>query len=224
MKIGVFGTGMVAKALAGRLATLGHDVMIGTRDPKATLARVDKDGSASFRAWQQAHPTVALATFAEAAMHGELLVNATNGDGTPPALTAAGAEAIGDKVLIDVANPLDFSRGMPPSLSVCNTNSLAEHIQRAFPRARVVKTLNTVNANLMVAPKDLADGNHTMFVCGNDAEARQAAIGLLGEFGWRDIVDLGDITAARAMEMYLPLWLRLFGTGGSPMFSIKVVR
>ncbi len=127
-------------------------------------------------------------------------------------------------MLIDIANPLDFSHGMPPSLSVCNTDSLGEHIQRAFPRARVVKTLNTVNANVMVAPKELAGGDHTMFVCGNDAEAKRTVTGLLGEFGWTDIVDLGDITAARATEMYLPLWLRLFGAAGSPTFSIKVVR
>ena len=113
---------------------------------------------------------------------------------------------------------------MPPSLSVCNTNSLGEQIQRAFPRARVVKTLNTVNANLMIEPKALAGGDHTMFVCGNDADAKQAAIGLLSEFGWTDIIDLGDIAAARGTEMYLPLWLRLMGVAGGPAFSIKVVR
>lgn len=226
MKIGILGTGMVAKALAGGLSALGHDVMMGTREPVATLARGAAGGSGTpaFRAWKEAHPSISLVTFAEAARHGELLINATNGDGTPPALTAAGADAIGDKVLIDVANPLDFSHGMPPSLSVCNTDSLGEHVQRAFPRARVVKTLNIVNANVMVAPRDLAGGDHTMFVCGNDAEARQTAGSLLGELGWTDIIDLGDITAARAMEMYLVLWLRLMGSVGSPMFSIKVVR
>ena len=128
MKIGVLGTGMVAKAIAGKLAALGHDVMIGTRDPAKTLARSETNrfGHPPFRTWKDEHPTVAVGTFAAAAEHGELIVNATNGDGTPPALTAAGAEAIGDKVLIDIANPLDFSRGMPPSLSVCNTDSLGE--------------------------------------------------------------------------------------------------
>lgn len=226
MKIGILGTGMVAQALAGKLATLGHDVTVGTRDPRSTLAR-DQPGSFGnppFKVWKEAHPTVSLNTFAGAANHGELLVNATNGDATLAALTAAGADAIGDKVLIDVSNPLDFSAGMPPSLSVCNTDSLAEQIQRAFPRARVVKTLNTVNASLMVEPKRLADGDHTMFVCGNDGDAKQAATSLLREFGWTDIVDLGDVATARGTEMYLPLWLRLFAAVGKPNFSIKLVR
>ncbi len=226
MKIGILGTGMVAKALAGRLAELGNAVMIGTRDPQATLARSKPDGFGNppFRDWQEAHANVALGTFADAAAHGELLINATNGNGSLAALDAAGAGTIADKVLIDVSNPLDFSAGMPPSLTVCNTNSLAEQIQRAFPRARVVKTLNTVNANIMVYPKQLAGGDHTMFVCGNDTEAKRATVRLLGEFGWSDVIDLGDIANARGMEMYLPLWLRLFGAVGSPNFSFKLVR
>ena len=226
MKIGILGTGMVAKALAGKLAELGHSVMIGTRDPEATLARSAPDGFGNppFRVWKEAQPKVDLGTFAAAAEHGELLINATNGAAALAALDAAGAQAIGDKVLIDISVPLDFSRGMPPSLFVCNTDSLGEQIQRAFPRARVVKTLNTVNASLMIAPKQLADGDHTMFVSGNDAGAKQVATRLLGEFGWTDVIDLGDISTARGTEMYLPLWLRLWGVAGSPAFSIKVVR
>ena len=225
MKIGILGTGMVAKALAGRLAALGHHVMIGTRDPQATLARSEADrfGNPPFKVWKDAHPGVALGTFAAAAEHGEIILNATNGGGTLAALNAAGAQAIGDKVLIDISVPLDFSRGFPPSLFVCNTDSLGEQIQRAFPRARVVKTLNTVNASVMIEPKRLADGDHTMFVCGNDAAAKQATVRLLGEFGWSDVLDLGDITTARGTEMYLPLWLRLYAAVGSPTFSIKVV-
>ena len=226
MKIGVLGTGMVAQAVAGKLAALGHTVMIGTRDPAGTLARSANDGMGNppFRVWQEKHPAVALGTFAEAARHGEMLVNATNGNGSLPALEAAGAAAIGDKVLIDISVPLDFSRGMPPSLFVCNTDSLGERIQRAFPEARVVKTLNTVNARVMVAPMELAGSDHTMFVSGNDPQAKQAATKLLVAFGWTDIIDLGDIATARATEMYLPLWLCLFGAAGSPLVSIKVVR
>jgi hypothetical protein len=226
MKIGVLGTGMVAKALAGKLAERGHSVMIGTRDPEATLARDQKDGFGNppFRDWKAAQPKVDLGTFAAAAEHGDLLINATNGAGALAALETAGAQAIADKVLIDVSVPLDFSAGFPPSLFVCNTDSLGEQIQRAFPRARVVKTLNTVNANLMIEPKALAGGDHTMFVSGNDADAKQAATRLLGEFGWTDIMDLGDLSTARGTEMYLPLWLRLFAAVGGPMFSIKVVR
>ena len=226
MKIGILGTGMVAKALAGKLAELGHGVMIGTRDPEATLARSAEDGFGNppFRAWKEAQPKVDLGTFAAAAEHGELLINATNGAAALAALDAAGAEAIGDKVLIDISVPLDFSHGRPPSLFVCNTNSLGEQIQRAFPRARVVKTLNTVNASVMIAPKLLSDGDHTMFVSGNDAGAKQVVTRLLGEFGWVDVIDLGDIATARGTEMYLPLWLRLWGIVGGPAFSIKVVR
>jgi predicted dinucleotide-binding enzyme len=225
MKIGILGTGMVAQAIADKLAALGHSAMIGTRDPTATLARTQGSfGGPPFKVWKDKHPTVALGTFAEAARHGELIVNATNGEGAIAALQSAGADAIGDKVVIDISNPLDFSKGRPPSLSVCNTDSLGEQIQRAFPRARVVKTLNTVNASVMVDPRALAGGDHTLFVSGNDTEAKQAATRLLNAFGWTDVLDLGDITTARGTEMYLPLWIRLIGIVGGPMFSIKVVR
>ncbi len=226
MKIGILGTGPVGQTLAAALAERGHDVFIGTRDPQATLERTDNDtfGNPPFKVWKQNHPAVGLGSFTEAARHGELLINATNGNGALAALNAAGVEAIGEKVLIDVSNPLDFSHGMPPSLSVCNTDSLGEQIQTALPRARVVKTLNTVNAYLMVDPKQLAGGDHTMFVCGNDANAKTEAKTLLADFGWRDIVDLGDISNARGTEMYLPLWARLWMATQSPMFSVKLVR
>lgn len=226
MKIGVFGTGPVGQTLAGKLSALGHDVMIGTRDPAATLARTDKDsfGNPPFKDWKAAHGEVGFGTYAEAARHGELLINATNGNGALAALEAAGAAAIGDKVVIDVSNPLDFSRGMPPRLSVCNDDSIGEQIQRAFPRARVVKTLNTVNANLMVDPRQLAGGDHSMFMAGDDATAKATAKSLLESFGWSDIVDLGGIANARGTEMYLPLWIRLWSATQTPMFSIKLVR
>lgn len=225
MKIGIFGTGPVGQTLAAKLASLGHDVSIGTRDPAATLKRNDNDsfGNPPFRVWKEKHGSIGFDGFAEAARHGELLINATNGNGALAAVEAAG-DAVDGKVLIDVSNPLDFSRGMPPSLSVCNTDSLGEQIQRAAPRARVVKTLNTVNAHLMVDPGQLAGGDHTMFVCGNDAAAKAEAKALLEGFGWRDIVDLGDIANARGTEMYLPLWVRLWMATQSPMFSIKLVR
>lgn len=226
MKIGILGTGMVGQTLAGKLSALGYDVMIGTRDPGATLARSGNDsfGNPPFRVFKEEHPAIGLGTFAQAARHGEIIINATNGGGALTALEAAGTDAIGSKVLIDVSNPLDFSRGMPPTLSVCNTDSTGEQIQRAFPKARVVKTLNTVNAHLMVDPKQLAGGDHTMFVCGNDSGAKGEAVKLLGAFAWTDILDLGDITMARGTEMYLPLWIRLWMATGKPMFSIKVVR
>jgi predicted dinucleotide-binding enzyme len=227
MKITVLGTGIVGQTLAAKLDSLGFDVRIGTRDPAATLARREPGqfGNPSFSEWSQAHPRVKVATFATAAAHGEVILNALSGAGTLEALDAAGAAHLAGKILIDVSNPLDFSKGFPPSLSVVNTDSLGEQIQRRFPAARVVKTLNTVNAFLMVDPGQLAGGEHTMFVSGNDADARRQVSGWLREwFGWKDVIELGDITNARGTEMYLPLWVRVFGAVGTPTFSIRVVR
>ena len=227
MQIGILGTGVVGQTLAAALAAKGHDVMIGTRDPRATLARDTGNAfdKTPFRDWQAANSAVRLGTFAEAARFGEALVNATSGDGALPALQAAGADALGEKVLLDIANPLDFSRGMPPTLSVCNTDSLGEQIQRAFPRLRVVKTLNTTTVLVMVNPAAVAGGDHSMFVCGNDADAKAKVTTWLREwFGWRDVIDLGDITTARGTEMLLPIWLRLWGALGTPRFNFKIAR
>lgn len=151
MQIGIFGTGVVGQTLAAALTAGGHAVMIGTRDPAATLGRDTGNvfSATPFRDWHAANPGIRLGSFAEAARFGEVLVNATSGQGALPALQAAGEDALGEKVMLDVANPLDFSRGMPPTLSVCNTDSLAEQMQRAFPRLRVVKTLNTTNVMVM---------------------------------------------------------------------------
>jgi predicted dinucleotide-binding enzyme len=141
------------------------------------------------------------------------------------ALKAAGEANLKGKILMDIANPLDFSKGMPSSLSVSNTDSLGEQIQRAFPEVKVVKTLNTVNAYVMANPRQLADGDHHVFVSGNDAEAKAQVTDLLKNgFGWKQVIDLGDITSARGAEMYLLLWLRLFGALQTPMYNIKVVK
>ena len=226
MKIAVLGTGMVGRAIAGRAAALGNDVAIGTRDPQATLARTESDqmGNAPYSAWQAEHEDVALLPFAEAAAHGELVVNATSGGSSLEVLRLAGAENLAGKVLVDIANPLDFSNGFPPTLSVKDTDSLAEQIQRAFPDAKVVKTLNTLNAVLMVDPAELAGGDHTIFVSGDDAEAKATATELLRSFGWQDIIDLGDLSTARGTEMLLPVWLRLMNALGTPAFNFKIVR
>ncbi|WP_211880960.1 NADPH-dependent F420 reductase [Pseudarthrobacter albicanus] len=226
MKIAVLGTGTVGPTLAGALAGLGHDVVIGTRDPQATLARTEpgRMGAAPFAQWHAAHSQIGVAAFAEAAAGADIVVNATNGGGSLGALTAAGAANLAGKVVIDVANPLDFSHGMPPSLSPVNTDSLAEQIQRAFPEARVVKTLNTMTASVMVDPAAVAGGDHSVFVSGNDAEAKKTVAGLLKGFGHRDIIDLGDITTARGAEMIMPLWLRLWGALGTGQFNFKIVR
>jgi predicted dinucleotide-binding enzyme len=226
MKIGVFGTGVVGRTVATKLGELGHQLFVGTRDPAETLARTGGDsyGNPPFKAWREQHADFGFGTFAEAATHGELLINATVGEGAITALQLAGAANLTGKVLMDLSNPLDFSRGMPPSLTVCNTDSLGEQIQRAFPAVRVVKTLNTVTAHLMVAPRLLADGAHTIFVSGNDPDAKSQVTELLQSFGWQDIVDLGDITTARGTEMMLPIWVRLWGVTRTPMFSFKLVR
>jgi 8-hydroxy-5-deazaflavin:NADPH oxidoreductase len=227
MKIGIFGTGIVGQTLAGALAAKGHDVMIGTRDPQATMQRESASGATrtAFRDWHAQHQSVKLGTFTDAARFGEAIINATSGGGAMPALAGAGAEALGDKILLDVSNPLDFSKGFPPTLTVCNTDSLAEQLQRAFPRVRLVKTLNTTTAALMVNPAAVDGGDHTMFVAGNDAEAKGKVKGWLGEwFGWRDVIDMGDVTNARGLEMLLPLWTRLYGALGSPMFNFKIAR
>jgi 8-hydroxy-5-deazaflavin:NADPH oxidoreductase len=227
MKIGIIGTGMVGKALAARLAQMGHDVMMGTRNVGQTLASTKKDGAGNpaFGEWQKQHPKVKLVTFADAAKHSEVIISATSGAASLEPLKLAGAENLKGKILVDISNPLDFPKGMPPTLSVCNTDSLGEQIQRAFPEAKVVKTLNTTNASMMVDPRSVADGDHTMFVCGNDVAAKSKVTGYLKEwFGWSDIMDLGDISSSRGTEMLLPIWVRLFGILKTPAFNFKIVR
>ena len=226
MRFGILGTGVVGKTIAVRLDGLGHDVIVGTRNPEETLSRTDPDqyGNPPFDAWQEEHPEVRLGTFAEAAAHGDMVVNATAGAVSLEALEQAGEDNLNGKILIDIANPLDFSKGMPPTLLVSNTDSLGEQIQRRFPEAKVVKTLHTMNAYLMVDPAQLAATDHTVFVSGDDAEAKARVSELLRSFGWSDIIDLGDITTARGTEMVLPIWVRLFGVLQKPIYNFKIVR
>ena len=226
MKVAVLGTGMVGRTLAARLAELGHAVTIGTRDVDATIARTGSDamGNPPYAEWAKANPQVALATFADATADAELVLNATAGTASIPALEAAGRDRLAGKVLLDIANPLDYSQGFPPSLFVSNTESLAEQIQAAFPEVRVVKSLNTMNAFLMADPRQLADGDHSVFVSGDDADAKEVVTELLRSFGHTDIVDLGDLSTARGTESLLPVWVRLYGVMGTPMFQFKVVR
>ncbi len=216
MRIAVIGTGTVGQTVGSRLVGLGHQVVMGsrTRDNERAAQWVTSSGEGTGQG-----------TFADAASFGEMVVNATTGAASLDALTAAGPENLAGKVLLDIANPLDFSHGMPPSLTVCNTDSLGEQIQRSFPQARVVKSLNTMNARVMVDPASVA-GPHDVFLSGNDADAKVQVRELLREFGWPDdsIVDLGDITTARGVEMYLPLWLRLYGVVGNAPFNIRVAR
>jgi predicted dinucleotide-binding enzyme len=225
MRIAVLGTGMVGQALAGRLSELGHAVVVGTRDPQATLARTEPDGMGNppFPVWKVDHPAVDLATFAEAAAGAEVVVNASSGAATLDVLSLAGAQNLAGKVLVDISNPLDFSAGFPPTLFVKDTDSLGEQVQRAFPETKVVKTLNTLTASLMVQPKTLGEES-SVFVSGDDADAKATVVGLLESFGHADVIDLGGIETARGAEMILPVWLRLMGALGTATFNIKVVR
>lgn len=222
MRVGVMGTGTVGRTLAAATAGAGNEVTVGTRDVDTLLAR---EGDDPFAAWAAAHPEVRAATYAEAAADAELVFNATAGTASLAALDAAGSQNLRGKILVDVANPLDFSRGFPPSLTVVNTQSLAEQIQLALPDTAVVKALNTVSASVMVAPRSVGDGDHDLPVCGNDDAAKTTVTQLLaGWFGWRSFLDLGDLSAARGMEAYLLLWVRLYGAVGTAMFNLKVVR
>jgi 8-hydroxy-5-deazaflavin:NADPH oxidoreductase len=209
MQIAILGTGAVGPALAKALSAAGHQVTVGTRDPEQTKARE-----------QWAEVDLPLAAYQD--LDADIFINATNGSGSLPALQAVG-DALNGKVLIDASNPLDFSQGFPPSLFVSNTDSLAEQLQRVFPEARVVKMFNTMANQVMINPRGLADDS-TIFVAGNDADARHSAASLAADLGWTDVFDLGDLTAARGLEMYLPLWVRIFAQLGRPEFNIKLVR
>ncbi|MCX5198345.1 NAD(P)-binding domain-containing protein [Streptomyces sp. NBC_00249] len=217
MRYAILGTGVVGRTIGARLLELGHEVVTGTRDPEATLAR------AEYAEWRQAHPTAHLTTFREAAREGGTLINATGGQVSIDALTAAEAAHLDGKILIDVANPLDFSHGFPPRLDPVDDDSLGELIQRTFPQLRVVKTLNTMNCQIMVDPSRVA-GDHTVFLSGEDAEAKKQVHALLTSFGWPDraILDLGGIETARGTEMLLPIWLRLMGALGHSEFNFHI--
>ena len=219
----MLGTGAVGRAISGRLAELGHEVTIGTRDPEATRSRTDDDGVATFAAWESDHPAVGLETFAEAAATAELVINAASGDASLAVLEQAGSDNLAGKVLLDISNPLDFSAGFPPRLFVKDDDSLAEMIQRAHPDARVVKSLNTMSNPLMIHPETLGEET-TVFVSGDDPDAKAVVTTLLHELGHIDVLDLGGLSTARGVEMWLALWVRIMGALGGADFNLKIVR
>ncbi|MER6027032.1 NAD(P)-binding domain-containing protein [Streptomyces sp. NPDC001851] len=215
MRYAVLGTGEVGRTLGGRLVELGHEVTLGSRTRDNPVAQE----------WATAAAERARAgTFAEAAAVGEVVINAVSGRVALDALRDAGAEHLDGKILVDVCNPLSFEDG-EPRLDPVESDSVGEQIQRAFPHARVVKALNTVNCQVMVDPGRVP-GAHHLFVCGEDAGAKRQVTDLLGEFGWpaERVLDLGGIRAARAMEMYLPLWLTMMRQFGTADFNIEVRR
>lgn len=216
MKIGVFGTGNVGDTIGSKLVSLGHEVMMGSRNAQheKALAFVAKNG-----------PKASSGTFSEAAAFGEILFNCTLGSASVAVLQMAGNENLKGKILIDVSNPLDFSKGMPPSLSICNTHSLGEEIQQHFPDLKVVKTLNTMWCGLMVNPGMIGGGDHHVFMSSQHADAKSEVRNMLQSFGWKEshILDLGDLSTARGTEMYLPLWLRIWGATNNGAFNIRIV-
>ncbi|HEY8926271.1 MAG TPA: NAD(P)-binding domain-containing protein [Polyangia bacterium] len=216
MKIGVFGTGVVGQTIGSKLVALGHEVVMGAREagnPKAAEWAAKAGRGASH------------GTFADAAAAAsELLFNCTSGAASLEVLRAAADANLRGKILVDVSNPLDFSKGFPPSLFTASGDSLGEQIQRAFPELKVVKALNTMSAPVMVDPASVGGGDHDVFVCGNDAGAKARVTELLRAFGWKTVVDLGDLSAARGAEAYVLFWLRLYGATNSPMLNVKLVR
>lgn len=212
--IAILGTGMVGEVLGTKLVSLGHKVMMGSRSEtnEKAIAWKNKNGALASNG-----------TFADAAAFGEIVFNCTSGKVSLEALQLAGHENLQGKILVDVANPLDFSKGMPPTLTICNTDSLGETIQRQFPDAKVVKALNTLNCQLMVNPGFLKDSGN-LFICGNDSGAKKEVESLLQSFGWEKIIDLGDISAARGTEQLLPVWVRLMGKLETPMFNFSIVQ
>lgn len=216
MKIAVLGSGMVGNTIATKLVQLAYQVVMGSRTANSDAGQE----------WLRSVGDKAqIGTFADAAAFGEIVFDCTNGANSLTALRAAGGKNLKGKILINVGNPLDFSKGMPATLTVCNTDSLGEQVQREFPDALVVKALNTVNCEVMVKPS-WVPGDHHLFICGNDTGAKSKVNGWLCDwFGWKNenIIDLGDISASRGMEMWMPIWLRLYGKIGHPHFNVRLI-
>ena len=215
MKYSVFGTGAVGTTIAGKLIENGHEVMMGSRtvSNEKGIEWVQSAGSKG-----------KLGTFADAAKFSDIIFNCVKGDASLEVMKLAGSENLKGKIIIDISNPLDFSKGFPPTLTVCNTDSVGEQIQRTYPEALVVKTLNTTNCKVMVNPA-LVPGEHDLFLSGNDNNAKTKVRTVLEkEFGWKHIIDLGDITTARGTEMLLPIWVRLYGALQSPNFNFHIVK
>jgi len=210
MKLAVLGTGEVGSNLASKLVELGNQVMIGSRTSKKAqdlAKRLGKGASGG--------------TFSQAAAFGEVVFNCTHGDSSLEILKSAGVHLDG-KVLVDVANPLKFSNNKM-SLTVSNTDSLGEQIQRAHPKAKVVKALNTMNYKIMTNPGILSEDTD-VFICGNDSAAKAKVTEILRWFGWKRVIDLGGIDRARGMEAVLLLWLSLAQKYGFAPFNYKIVR
>ncbi|MBV6656150.1 MAG: NAD(P)-binding domain-containing protein [Devosiaceae bacterium] len=216
MKYAVLGTGMVGQTLATKLVSLGHEVWMGARSA----------GNEKAESWAEENgPNASHGTFQEAAAWADRVIFAVSGDSVLKVADLVTNEAVAGKIAIDVTNPLDTSQGMPPTLipSLSNRTSAAEELQKRLPDAKVVKTLNTMNHKLMVDPSRVP-GEHDVFVCGDDASAKEGVVAMLAEFGWSDPVDLGPLAAARGTEGLMPFWLRMWGAVGNAEFNYRIVR
>jgi 8-hydroxy-5-deazaflavin:NADPH oxidoreductase len=220
MRVAVLGTGVVGRTLAGELARRGDDVAVGTREPTRT-----RQANEELSLLLAEHPTITLKSFNAAVLDADLVIVAVGGTHALDAIADADPAALSGRLVLDVSNPLDFTDGFPPTLSISNTSSLGEQIQAAAPGALVVKALNTVNVGVMVEPGKVGAGEHDLLICGNDVDAKRQVLEFLQtRFGWRHAIDLGDITNARGTEMYLALWTRLLGALGTADFNVRVVR
>jgi hypothetical protein len=212
-RVGVLGSGEVGRRLAAGFCSRGHDVMIGSRDP----------AKAELREWLSGEGAgIKAGTFKEAAAHGELLVLAVLGDATEDAIADAGAENFGGKVVIDAMNPLDFSGGFPPKLSIVGHDSLGERVQRALPDARVVKAFNTIGNPYFVDPR-FSDGEPTMLIAGDDDAAKRTVGDALADFGWSDVVDIGGIEGSRELEAICIVWVKIGGARGAWDHGFKLL-
>ena len=212
-RVGVLGSGEVGRRLASGFRSRGHDVMVGSRDP----------GKSELREWVSGDGVgIALGTFAQAAAFGELLVLAVLGDAAEEAIAEAGADDFSGKVVIDTMNPLDFSAGFPPKLSITGEDSLGERVQRALPDAKVVKAFNTIGNPYFVDPV-FSDGRPTMLIAGNDDDAKRTVGEVLGDFGWADPVDIGGIEGSRELEAICIAWVKIGGARGSWDHGFKLL-
>lgn len=216
MKVGLLGTGVVGRTVGTKLIELGHEVTMGSREAgnERAVEWADAAGDAA-----------AEGSFADAARVSDLIINATSGSASLAALSTIEAADLDGKILIDAANPFDASAGMPPTLSVSNDDSLGEQIQASFPASKVVKAMNTMSCLVMVEPARVP-GDHVTPIAGNDDEAKLVVSELIESFGWprERVIDYGDITAARGLEMYMAFWIRLFMKFGDGDFNIALQR
>ena len=212
-RVGVLGTGGVGQRLASGFSNRGHEVMIGSRDP----------GKPELREWLSADGAgVQAGTFAQAATHGELLVLAVLGNAAEAVIADAGAETFSGKVVIDAMNPLDFSGGFPPKLSISGEDSLGERVQRALPDAKVVKAFNTIGSPYFVDPS-FSEGKPTMLIAGEDEAAKGLVRDVLADFGWTDTVDIGGIEGSRELEAICIAWVKIGGVRGAWDHGFKLL-